>query len=259
MAIKRSWRSTSMRVGVLGVALLGALSISTAPAGADPGTGSADPVVPAGTVVEPAVDCLPSSSRPNPVIVLPGADGTTADTASQWEVVVSSLRQQGACTLVFQGGIVNGKRWAGDMPASARQLEQFVAKVKATTGAAKVDIVAHSAGSFVANYFLKVLGGGAAVHSVALLAPEARGCDGAGFLAQYGLKDLPVTPVQVLQSAPFLLPVLTTLMPDMGPALQLTPVSEVYRAVMEDGSLTQPGVRYAVIATKNDAIATPPG
>ncbi|TQF67189.1 hypothetical protein FK531_16645 [Rhodococcus spelaei] len=131
------------------------------------------------------------------------------------------------------------------------------ADVKKATGAAKVDNVAHSAGSFVANFYLKVLGGGADVHNVALLAPEVRGRDGAGPLTQYGVTDPPLTPVQVLQAMPWPLPVMTAAMPDMASALQLSPVSEVYQAVMDDGPLTQPGVRYAVIATKNDAVATP--
>lgn len=259
MMIRRYGRSVSMRAGVLAVAIGGALAIASGPATAAPDAGSSAPHVPAGTAIAPPVDCRPSSARPYPVIVLPGADGTTADTETQWATIASTLRQQGACTLLFQGGIIDGRRWAGDMPTSARQLAQFVAEVKKATGAAKVDIVAHSAGSFVANYYLKVLGGGADVHNVALLAPEARGCDGAGLLTQYGVTDPPVTPVQVLQALPWLLPVMTAAMPDMASALQLSPVSEVYQAVMDDGPLTQPGVRYAVIATKNDAVATPAG
>ncbi|MFQ6397697.1 esterase/lipase family protein [Nocardia sp. KC 131] len=246
-----------MRAAMVGVAVVGVLGMTAAPGGAAP-SDSAAPSVPAGTVIEPAIDCHPSDVRPNPVIVLPGADGGTADTAAQWDPMVSALRGQGACTLLFQGGIVDGKRWAGDMSSAARQLAQFVAKVKAVTGAAKVDIVAHSAGTFVANYFVKVLGGAADVPNMVLLTPEARGCDGAGFLAQYGLKNLPITPVQLITALPFLVPVLSTLMPSMANALQLTPASDVYKAVM-NGPLTQPGVRYSVMATKNDAIATPPG
>ncbi|MGW6377539.1 esterase/lipase family protein [Rhodococcus sp. NPDC055112] len=248
----------SMRLGVLGVALAGVLAISAVPASAAPDSGSAAPALPAGTVVEPAIDCRPSSARPRPVLILPGADGTIADTASQWEVVVSTLRHQGACALVFQGGVVDGRRWAGDMTGAARQLADFVARVKDTTGAPQVDIVAHSAGSVVANYFVKVLGGAQDVHDMVLLTPEARGCDGAGFLAQYGIKDLPVTPVQVLEALPFLAPALAALVPGMASALQLTPVSEVYRTLM-DGPIAQPGVSYSVMATKNDQVATPPG
>ncbi|WP_406237562.1 esterase/lipase family protein [Nocardia sp. NBC_01009] len=258
MIFRRQKWIAPARAGMVGVLLAGALTMAAAPAVAAPGSGSAAPVVSAGTVIEPAIDCLPSSARPNPVIVLPGADGGTADTAAQWGPMVSALRHEGACALVFQGGIVDGKRWAGDMPSAARQLAQFIAKVKATTGAAKVDIVAHSAGTFVANYFVKVLGGAAEVPNMVLLTPEARGCDGVGFLAQYGLKDLPITPVQLVTALPFLVPVLSTLMPSMANALQLTPASEVYKAVM-DGPLVQPGVRYSVLATKNDGVATPPG
>jgi hypothetical protein len=232
--------------------------MSAAPATAAPDSGSAAPALPAGTVVEPPIDCQPGGARPRPVLVLPGADGATSDTAAQWEVVVSTLRQRGACTLVFQGGVVDGRRWAGDMAAAAHQLAQFVAKVKETTGAPQVDIVAHSAGSVVANYFVKVLGGASDVHDMVLLAPEARGCDGAGFLAQYGIKDLPITPVQALESLPFLAPALAALIPGMASALQLTPVSEFYRTLM-DGPIAQPGVSYSVMATKNDQVATPPG
>jgi triacylglycerol lipase len=258
MAITHGARSMSARLGVLGLALAGVLAIAASPATAAPDTGSAAPAPAPGAVVEPAIDCRPSSANPRPVLVLPGADGTTSETVSQWEVVVSALRQQGACTLVFQGGVVDGRRWAGEMAASAGQLAQFVEKVKDTTGAPQVDIVAHSAGSVVANYFVKVLGGAPDVHDMVLLAPEARGCDGAGFLAQYGIKDLPITPVQALEALPFLAPALATLIPGMASALQLTPVSDFYRTLM-DGPIAQPGVSYAVMATKNDQVATPPG
>ncbi|MDG3014236.1 hypothetical protein [Speluncibacter jeojiensis] len=210
------------------------------------------------TVVAAPIDCAPDAARPNPVIVLPGADGNTSQTSAQWSTMLTALRRTGACVLVFQGGVVDGQRWAGDMAESAGQLARYVDEVKARTHAAKVDIVAHSAGTFAANYYLKVLRGAPNVHDVVLLAPESRGCDGAGFLAQYGIPKLPVTPVQMLTAMPWLVPVLSQLMPNMRSALELTPASEVYHRVM-DGRLTQPGVRYAVMATRRDAVATPPG
>lgn len=225
MSVGRSTRRRSRSATALSGVIAGALATATGPADATPSTGSEAPEVPSGTMVAPPIDCRPSTVRPFPVIVLPGADGTTDDTARQWSTMTSTLEDRGACTLTFQGGVLGGKRWAGDMPAAAGQLGRFVADVRATTGADKVDIVAHSAGSFVTNYFLKALGGAADVNSVVFLAPEARGCDGAGLLAQYGLGNLPVTPVQVLQAAPWLLPVLTGLMPEMAPAMQLSPVS----------------------------------
>ena len=76
--------------------------------------------------------------------------------------------------------------------------------VQTVTGADVVDLVAHSAGTVVSNYYLKVLGGAQDVEHAVFLAPEGRACDGAGFLAAYGIDNPPVTPVQVLKALPFL-------------------------------------------------------
>ncbi|UZG55429.1 esterase/lipase family protein [Rhodococcus opacus] len=176
---------------------------------AAPSTGSVDPVVlPAGEVVTPPIDCSPTAAHPRPVIVLPGADGITSDTADQWSTVTSALRESGTCTLVFQGGVVDGRRWAGDIPDEAAQLAEFVTSVKDATGADTVDLVAHSAGTVVSNYYLKVLGGAQDVMHAVFLAPEGRDCDGAGFLTTYGIHNPPVTPLQALQALPFLSPLL---------------------------------------------------
>ncbi|MFD1812302.1 esterase/lipase family protein [Rhodococcus gannanensis] len=246
------------RTGVVTALVIGAALVATPPALADPGTGSVDPVVlPAGDAVTPPIDCAAGS---RPVVVLPGADGTVADTAEQWATVTDVLRGSGLCPLVFQGGVVNGKRWAGNIPDEAGQLATFVRSVQDATGSSTVDIVAHSAGSVVSNYYLKVLHGSANVTRAVFLAPEGRDCDGAGFLAAYGIDNLPVTPVEVLQALPVLPPILGRLSPDLAVALQLAPGSEVHGAVFADGTpITQPGVTYAVLATANDGVATPAG
>jgi hypothetical protein len=261
MRIKESIRTRLLGAALAGAAamLAGVVAIAPAPAVADPAgapAANSAPVIPAGSVIEPAVDCTPSVQRPHPVIVLPGADGTTDQTATQWNPMLTALRADGDCAYLFQGGIIKGQRWAGDVPSEARQVADFVAKVQATTGAATVDIVAHSAGTFVTNYFLEVLGGAPAVHDVVLLAPESRGCDGSGLLTQYGITNPPITPVQAAKAAPYLVSLLTIMFPGMAPAMQMSPTSQVYRAVF-DGRVTQPGVHYSVLATRNDRIATP--
>lgn len=237
----------------MAVAVIGAAVAMATPAAAEP-TNIAS-TVPAGTTIEPAIDCAPTAAHPYPVVVLPGGDGKTTETAAQWDLMVGALRDAGYCTLVFQGGIVDGTRWGGDIPSGARQVGDFIAEVRARTGAAKVEIVAHSASTIVSNYFLKVLGGAPQVSHAVLITPEARGCDGAGFLAAYGIKT-PVSPVQLFQALPFLPSVLATAMPSMGTALQMLPTSDVYRAIF-DGPIAQPGVRYSVLATRNDELATP--
>jgi pimeloyl-ACP methyl ester carboxylesterase len=238
-----------MRIGVLCALVAGATLPATAPADAAPLIGS---------TIEPPIDCTPTGARPYPVVVLPGGDGTTAETASQWAVMTSALRDSGACVLVFQSGIVNGTRWAGDVPSSADAVAKFVAKVEATTGATKVDIVAHSAGSLVAHYFAKALHGAPNVHAMVLLAPEGRDCDGRGFAKVAGLPDLPISPVELLHTMPFVPPLVAQLMPDKASTMQLVPGSDVMKRIT-DGPIAQPGVRYSIMATKNDELATPAG
>ncbi|MQY19204.1 esterase/lipase family protein [Nocardia macrotermitis] len=243
------------RIALLGIALAGVLAIVATPAAAAPiriDTSS----IPAGTVIEPALDCTPGPGHPHPVVVLPGADGTTDHTAAQWNPMLTALRADGGCAFLFQGGIIKGQRWAGDVPSEARQVADFVTRVRAATGADKVDIVAHSAGAFVTQYYLKVLHGAPFVRDAVLLAPESRGCDGTGLLTQYGITNPPMTPVQAAEVAPYLVSALTIMFPGMAPAMQMSPTSEVYKAVF-DSPVTQPGVHYSVLATRNDHIATP--
>lgn len=248
------------RASVLVALTVGFVVTAGGAAQAAPSTGSVDPVVlPAGEVVAPPIDCSTTVAHPRPAIVLPGADGTTSDTADQWSTVTSAVRESGTCTPVFQGGVVDGRRWAGNIPDEAAQLAEFVTSVKDATGADTVDLVAHSAGTVVSNYYLKVLGGAQNVTNAVFLAPEGRDCDGAGFLATYGIHNPPVTPVQALQALPFLSPLLGHASPELAVALQLAPGSEVHTTVFGDGSITQPGVSYSVLATANDAIATPAG
>ena len=255
-------RITLTGIALAGVAALAATPAAAAPSGPSAAPGAESPIrtdtsaIPAGTVIEPAVNCTPGPHRPHPVIVLPGADGTTEQTAAQWNPMLTALRADGGCAFVFQGGIIKGQRWAGDVPSEARQVADFIAKVRRTTGADKVDIVAHSAGTFVAQYYLKVLHGASSVRDAVLLAPESRGCDGAGLLAQYGITNPPMTPVQAAEVAPYLVSALAIMFPGMAPAMQMSPTSEVYRAVF-DGTVTQPGVRYSIMATRKDRIATP--
>ncbi|AYF76256.1 hypothetical protein D7D52_23225 [Nocardia yunnanensis] len=226
------------------------------PAVAAPDTGSGAANIPAGNTIEPPIDCVPDSAHPRPIVVLPGGDGTTADTATQWDTMLTALRGAGYCALLFQGGVINGNRWTGDIPSAARQVADFVTKVRQVTEADQVDLVAHSAGTIVSNYFLEVLGGAPAVAHAVFLTPETRGCDGAGFLAAYGIENSPVTPVQVVAALPFLGTVLAAVAPDKANAVQMMPSSSVYQAVF-DGQVSQPGVRYSVLSTRNDELATP--
>src|SRR5688572_25184380 len=69
--------------------------------------------------------------------------------------------------------------FAYDWRRSAREngvkLREFVEKIKQDTGAQRVDIVTHSAGSIVAMTYVKLAGGAKDVENLILIAPVQRG------------------------------------------------------------------------------------
>ncbi|MDT0531774.1 alpha/beta fold hydrolase [Micromonospora sp. DSM 115977] len=91
----------------------------------------------------------------NPVIVVGGLSGI----ASAYGPLASRLRVDGYRVWVYQLPNLG----LGDIPTSARAFSSFVGQIRASTGAAKVDIVAHSEGGLVSRYFIKSLGGTSSV------------------------------------------------------------------------------------------------
>ncbi|MDF0530482.1 hypothetical protein P0W64_13020 [Tsukamurella sp. 8F] len=209
------------------------------------------PAVNRGEVVAAPVECADNAA---PVVVLPGGDGTVGETAGQWKAVTDALRGAGFCALVFQAGVVDGNRWAGDVPAAAADLGAYIADVRKQTGAAKVAFVAHSAGSVVADYYLKVLHGAPDVDRAVFIAPETARCDGAGFARAMGL---PAKPFPVFRAVPAIPALLGRAVPAAAGSLQIAPGSKVFARIFESGRLSQPGVAYSVIATSHDQFATP--
>lgn len=63
----------------------------------------------------------------------------------------------------------------GPIDKSAEQLQVFVDKVLAATGAAKADLVGHSQGGLMPRYYLKFLGGAAKVNTFVGIAPDNHG------------------------------------------------------------------------------------
>lgn len=87
----------------------------------------------------------------NPVIVVGGLSGV----AIAYEPLAARLRGDGHRVSIYQLPNLG----LGDIAASARAFSGYVAQVRANTGAARVDLVAHSEGGLVSRYFLKYLGG----------------------------------------------------------------------------------------------------
>jgi triacylglycerol esterase/lipase EstA (alpha/beta hydrolase family) len=114
-----------------------------------------------------------------------------------WGIDGPLIAQHGYCVFWLTYG-VNPKApllgaFGGLLPIeqSAQQLGAFVDKVRSATGAGKVDIVGHSEGSFMPDYYVKFLGGAAVVQHYVAVTPLWHGTNllGLGTLAQLGLSS----------------------------------------------------------------------
>ncbi|MGC5031892.1 esterase/lipase family protein [Micromonospora sp. DT229] len=126
-----------------------------------------------------AGDGLGALAGANPVIVVGGLSGI----AAVYQPLAARLRADGYRVWVYELPNLG----LGDIVASAGSLRAFVGKVRASTGAAKVDLVAHSEGGLVSRYYIKNLGGGATIGRYVSLGTPQYGTYVANLLAFLGL------------------------------------------------------------------------
>ncbi len=118
----------------------------------------------------PAGAAPAAAPAPDPVIVVAGFTiGPT--TESIYYPMVDRLRRDGYDTTLMSYPDYG----LGEMRTHALRLQAVVAAVKARTGAAKVDLVAHSMGGVVSREYLKHLGGTAHVDSLIMLGTPNHG------------------------------------------------------------------------------------
>ncbi|WP_220508684.1 esterase/lipase family protein [Amycolatopsis dendrobii] len=219
----------------LALLLAAALSVAVpAAASAAPGTPAADDW-----------SCHPSAAHPHPVVLLHG----TADSTAAWHDLEPRLAARGYCAFAVDYGAdwftayqVNAM---GPIARSARQVGAFIDRVRAATGVSAVDIVGHSQGGMIAEYYAQQHPG--RVHSEALLAPVTHGTTLNGL-------------VTFADASVVLRPLV-----DLGMYLTACPAcadmeqgSRFVRA-LNAGPITRSGVRYAVLATRADTTVTPAG
>jgi pimeloyl-ACP methyl ester carboxylesterase len=125
----------------------------------------------------------------------------------------------------------------GDIPVCAAELAEFVDELLDRVGAPECDIVAHSVGAMVAQYYLKRLGGARRVRRVVGICPTWRGTHLSGLLR----------PPLIRRAASTL----------VGENLrQQDPTSTFVRDLYADGD-TAAGVDYVSISTSRDRVTTP--
>lgn len=184
--------------------------------------------------------CKPSAAHPRPVVLVHGTFGNSVD---NWLGFAPYLVHRGYCVYSLDYGQLPGVPFfngLGPIEASAGQLDVFVDKVLASTGAAETDIVGHSQGGMMPRYYLKFLGGAAKVNALVGLAPDNHGTTLLGLT-----KLLPYFPgAEDLISA-------TT------PGLADQIAGSAFQNKLNAGGDTVPGVAYTVIATRFDEVVTP--
>ncbi|WP_157182667.1 lipase family alpha/beta hydrolase [Sciscionella marina] len=145
--------------------------------------------------------CRPSAEHPNPVVLV---HGYGMNQSISWPTIAPLLKNNGYCVYSLTYGnqawpdipVVNQVGGRDRMEDSAKKLGSFVDRVLEQTAAKKVDIVGHSEGSLMPDYYVKFLDGRSKVARHVAMAPLWRGSDLAGLGNLYGFfKWLGVSPM----------------------------------------------------------------
>jgi pimeloyl-ACP methyl ester carboxylesterase len=191
--------------------------------------------------------CKPSSAHPYPVVLV---IATLSDEGSNWVTLAPLLANSGYCVYSFNYGETGLSDFGridalGNIEQSAEQLSSFVSHVLSETGASKVDLVGHSQGGMMPNYYLKFLGGASKVNELIGLAPSNHGTNEDGIVTL--LNDFPwakgLADLIEFVGAPSL--------------VQQEEGSAFMTKLFGSGEPLQEGVKYVVIETDHDEVVTP--
>jgi hypothetical protein len=198
--------------------------------------------------------CKPSGAHPYPVVLV---HATLADEGSNWVTLAPLLANSGYCVYGFNYGatLASLEAWPfigpridglGHIETSAKELSSFVNNVLSKTKASKVDLVGHSQGGMMPNYYIKDLGGAAKVNELIGLAPSNHGTTLDGV-------------TNLIEKFPFATELVTGLLEFLGaPSLtEQTENSAFMKKLFGAGEPVVAGVKYVVIETSHDEVVTP--
>ena len=183
--------------------------------------------------------CRPTAAHPRPVVLV---HGTFENRAMNWRALSPLLKNNGYCVFALNYGDTGAGplKALGPVASSARELDAFVDRVRAATGAAEVDIVGHSQGGMMPRQYLKFHGGAAEVHTLVGLAPSNHGTTLLGLAL---LADAFPGGRQLVGVA--------------CPSCRDQIRNSEFLQALNAGGDTVPGVRYVVIQTRYDEVVTP--
>lgn len=190
--------------------------------------------------------CKPSAEHPNPVVLVPG---TFTNMGSSFVKMAPRLKNAGYCVYSLNYGMTPASfgrvGGLGHIKASAQELATFVGKVRASTGAAKVDIVGHSQGGSVPMWWMKKMGGAGQVAHYVGWAPSSHGTSLSGIVNLGHALNLMgfVTGLSEFGQFPG--------------AIDQTYSSQYTKDLWADGNRVPTGPKYTVVMTKYDKVVTP--
>jgi len=195
--------------------------------------------------------CKPTAAHPRPVVLV---HGLTGNRSTNWQTFSPLLKNNGYCVFALTYGVNKTAPTPLDqfgglnrMQDSAVEVKAFVNRVLKATGATKVDILGHSEGTVVPNYYVKFLGGATKVKRYVSLAPLWHGTNPAGLdtISELGT-PFGVTPLigQLLD-------------PYFASGPQLLAHSAFWRKMRSGGTPRVDRVEYTNIVTKYDELVQP--
>lgn len=203
-------------------------------------------------------NCVPNVRHPRPIILVHGFAGNMADNMNG---LAPFFANEGYCVYALNYGTAPGSIFGGTTDIRRSSLSEFgpfVDDILARTGARQVDVVGHSEGSVMPRWWMRF---GASVHAdgtpkIATMigvGPAGQGADLGGQAA-------------VLRSIPLFASILRTLTENgCGACEQIlsgsTFLEQLNSPAPQPGErftgLTQPGVRYMMLATEWDNFLVP--
>lgn len=242
---------------VVAIAAVCAMSLPTSAAARDelpvPWTLSFGSGGDAGTPPPGANDfaCKPTKRHPRPIVLV---HGLAANQNVNWQTISPFLANRGFCVFSLTYGVVDGTKLGPYQPGGFERMEQssielkrFVNRVLKATAARKVDIVGHSEGSLMPNYYVKYRGGARKVRNYVGMTTLWAGTNlaAASALEELGRSFAGGTSPK--------LPILD----DYCRSCREFIAGSAFIEKMNQGGLAAPGVTYTNIVTRNDELVVP--
>lgn len=194
--------------------------------------------------------CRPSAAHPDPVVLV---HGLFANQTVNWHTLSPLLANRGYCVFSLTYGTKPGASLPGYQPGgltrmeqSAQQLKDFVARVRSATRAHKVDIVGHSEGSLMPNWYVKFLGGAKQVDDYVGITPIWHGTNLAGLAT-----------LSTIAGAFGVSPTSYPLIDSFCESCPQFLAGSEFINRMREGGVAQRGVTYTNIITRNDELVVP--